>query len=130
QNPAQAEGDACHQHCIAHGRAGDGQQGRAAAAACAGRDHQRDNRTRRQEQDERDDEKGGEKVPVHRLSSPGRCRRALTYSPSSSLSRSTETTCSSSAVLSTITPCVERPARRMPETGVRISLPWSVTIMI
>ena len=45
------------------------------------------------------------------------------YSSSSSLSRSTDTTCSSSAVLSTITPCVERPAMRMPETGVRISLP-------
>ncbi len=52
------------------------------------------------------------------------------YSSSSSLSRSTDTTCSSSAVLSTITPCVERPAMRMPDTGVRISLPWSVTSMI
>ena len=41
----------------------------------------------------------------------------------SSDNRSTETTRSSSAVLSTITPCVERPAMRMPATGVRISLP-------
>ena len=49
------------------------------------------------------------------------------YSPSSSLNRSTDTTRSSSAVLSTITPCVERPAMRMPDTGVRISLPASVT---
>jgi hypothetical protein len=49
------------------------------------------------------------------------------YSPSSSLNRSTDTTRSSSAVLSTITPCVERPAMRMPDTGVRINLPASVT---
>ena len=50
-------------------------------------------------------------------------------SPPSSLRRSSETTFSSSAVLSTMTPCVDRPAMRMPDTGVRISLPPSVTNM-
>ena len=59
------------------------------------------------------------------------------YSPSSSLAasppaspmRSTETTCSSSAVSNTITPWVDRPAMRMPVTGTRISCPPSVTSM-
>src|SRR6185312_2711267 len=90
------------------------------AARRPGGDHQRHDRAGREHQHQRDEQKRGEQVPVH----------GAYASPSSSLSRSTETTRSSSAVLSTITPCVERPAMRIPATGVRISLPWSVTIMI
>ena len=59
-------------------------------------------------------------------------RRRAQFPPLSSPSspmRSTDTTFSSSAVLNTITPCVERPAMRMPFTGQRISCPPSVTSM-
>src|SRR5579864_4485412 len=51
-------------------------------------------------------------------------------SPSVSLTRSTATTRSSAEVLKTITPCVDRPAILMPETGTRMSCPPSVTSMI
>src|SRR6516162_2459550 len=48
----------------------------------------------------------------------------------SSVNRSTEATRSLSAVENTITPCVARPAMRMPSTGQRMSWPPSVTSMI
>ena len=43
---------------------------------------------------------------------------------------STDTTSSSSAVLNTVTPWVERPTMRMPPTGQRINWPLLVTSMI
>jgi hypothetical protein len=49
------------------------------------------------------------------------------FSSPSSVSRSTATTRSFSAVLKTMTPCVERPAMRMPLTGQRMSWPPLVT---
>ena len=51
-------------------------------------------------------------------------------SASASPIRSTETTRSCSAVWNTMTPCVVRPAMRMPATGTRMSWPPSVTSMI
>ncbi len=43
------------------------------------------------------------------------------FSSPSSLNRSTDATFSPSAVENTMTPCVERPAMRMPSTGQRMS---------
>ena len=51
-------------------------------------------------------------------------------SPPSSVSRSTDATFSPSPVENTMTPCVERPAMRIPSTGQRMSWPPSVTSMI
>ena len=69
-----------------------------------------------------------------RTSTPKFWTGAEPYSPPfsspSSVSRSTDATFSPSPVENTITPCVERPAMRMPSTGQRISWPPSVTSMI
>src|SRR5262249_17365084 len=57
-------------------------------------------------------------------------RHSLPFSWVSSVNRSTEATRSLSAVENTITPCVARPAMRIPSTGQRMSWPPSVTNMI
>src|SRR5262249_42784268 len=96
---------------------GDGDEGRTNAAAGAGGNDQGDDRSRSNDQHQRDHEERGEQLPIH----------YPPFSSPSSLMRSTETTRSSSAVSNTITPWVERPAMRMPSTRVRISWPALVT---
>src|SRR6185437_8094602 len=83
-----------------------------------------------------DQQEAGEQFEIHRpvaIDIPHRFagERKNYASPfSSPIRRSTETTCSFSAVENTMTPCVERPAMRMPLTGQRINCPPSVTSMI
>ena len=57
-------------------------------------------------------------------------RHSSPFPSVSSVNRSTEATRSLSAVENTITPCVARPAIRIPSTGHRMSWPPSVTSMI
>ena len=146
QHPAQAERNGADQQRVAERRARDRDERRAHALARAGRDHQRHDRTRRHHQDHGDQQEGREQFPVHDHYSipfvPAKAgiqpflpcswqlgprfrgdertwRCSARYPPlssPSSESRSTETTRSSSAVSNTITPCVERPAMRMPST--------------
>src|SRR5262245_10390576 len=127
QDPVQPERNAGEQYRVTERGAHDGHQCRPRPARGPGRDHQCHDRSWHDHEHKGDEQEGRKQLVVH-------IRRAATvmtgtYSSSSpsSDSRSTETTRSSSAVLSTITPCVERPAIRMPDTVVRISLPASVT---
>ena len=66
---------------------------------------------------------GNPNVSSRQVRRDGPAPRVYASSSPSSVSpmRSTETTRSSSAVWNTITPCVARPAMRMPATGTRMS---------
>src|SRR5579859_3401088 len=75
-------------------------------------------------------EAGSRHFAVSPQLSPGSAGPSASPPLASPSIRSTETTCSSSAVRKIVTPWVFRPTMRIWPTGTRISWPWSVTSRI